>query len=111
MFEFLQDVKIVLTIFGLLLIYKWVAEHIPNRVLAVLLILASAYYFLFYTPDMFTLLIIFAVILFFGGPIGGMMQDLIFQYSSAKELQANPEEEIRMLQQMQMTPYGPRWKK
>ena len=108
MFEFLQDVRIVLTIFGLILIYKWVADHIPNKTLAVLTILAAAYYFLFYSPDIFTILIIFAVILFFGGPIGMMMQDTIFQYGSAKELQMNPEEELKMLQQ---TPYGPRWKR
>jgi len=107
MFEFLQDVRIVLTIFGLILIYKWVADHIPNRTLAVLMILAAAYYFLFYSPDIFTILIIFAVIFFFGGPIGMMMQDTIFQYGSAKELQMSPEEEMKMLQQ---TPYGPRWK-
>ena len=107
MFEFLQDVRIVLTIFGLILIYKWVADHIPNKTLAVLMILASAYYFLFYSPDIFTILIIFAVIFFFGGPIGMMMQDTIFQYGSAKELQMSPEEEMKMLQQ---TPYGPRWK-
>jgi len=111
MFEFLQDVRIVLTIFGLLLIYKWVAENIPSRTLAVLVLLAATYYFLFYSPDIFTILIIFAVIVFFGGPIGGMMQDLIFQYGSARELQASPEEEMKMLQQMQMTPYGPRWKR
>lgn len=104
MLGFMQDVKIVLTIFGLLLIYKWVAEHIPNKTLAVLMLLASAYYFLFYTPDIFTMLTIFAVILFFGGPIGGMMQDLIFQYGSAKELQMPHEEELMQ------TPYGPRWK-
>lgn len=110
MIEFIQDARVVLTIFGLVLIYRWVAEHIPNKMLAILILVASAYYFLFYSPDIFTLLIIFAVIIFFGGPIGGMMQDLIFQYGSAQELRINPEEEMKMMQQMQMTPYGPRWK-
>ncbi len=107
MFGMLSDARIVLTIFGIALIYKWVAENIPNRVAAVLILAAAMYYFLFYSPGIFMLLTIIAVIVFLGAPIGGMMQDLIFQYSSARELDASPEKEAEMLAQMQATPYGP----
>ncbi len=106
MFELLQDARVVLTIFGIILIYKWVAEHVPNRTLAVLILAGAAYYFLFYTPNLFMLLVILAVIVFFGAPIGGTIQDLYFQYGSAKELDMPPEAYERVVQ----TPYGPRWK-
>jgi len=107
MLELLQDARIVLTIFGLVLIYKWVAEHVPNRTLAILILAGAAYYFLFYSPNIFIVLVILAVIVFFGGPIGGTIQDLYFQYGSARELDMHPEEMERMIQ----TPYGPRWKR
>ena len=106
MLELLRDTQVVLTIFGLVLIYKWVAEHVPNKTLAILILAGAAYYFLFYTPSLFMLLVILAVIVFFGAPIGGTIQDLYFQYGSARELDIRPEEMERMAQ----TPYGPRWK-
>jgi len=105
-FEIFQDAQVVLTIFGLVLLYRWVAEHIPNRTLAVLILAAAAYYFLFYTPGIFTLLVILAVIVFFGAPIGGTIQDLYFQYGSARELDMPLEAREASVQ----TPYGPRWR-
>ncbi|MDN5358686.1 MAG: hypothetical protein PWP76_529 [Candidatus Diapherotrites archaeon] len=106
MLDFLNDVRTVLVIFGLVLIYRWVAEHVPNRTLAVLILVAAAYYFLFYTPSTFMLLVILAAIVFFGAPIGGTIQDLYFQYGCARELDIPREEMERQV----MTPYGPRWK-
>ena len=101
-----EDLRIVMTIFGIVYVFYWVYNNIHNKVLATLVLMAALYYFIFYSPGLFQLIIVLAALLFFRefSAIG----DIYFQYTSARDLdmRAMAEEERRMV----MTPMGPRWR-
>jgi hypothetical protein len=109
--SFISDATIALQLFGIVFVFYWVESKIQNKLLATLVLVGALYYFLFYAKSLFWLVIGLGLLLMFPGIAS--IQDIYFQYGSAKELSYNPalaqqEEELAAAERMVMTPYGPR---
>ena len=109
--SFIGDASLALKLFGIIFVFYWIQSNVKNRLLAILIMTGVLYYLLFYAQSLFWLVIGLGLLLLFPGL--SAMQDIYFQYGSAKELSARQMAEYEQMMAAQErrinTPYGPRW--
>ncbi|NPA76693.1 MAG: hypothetical protein GXN93_02975 [Candidatus Diapherotrites archaeon] len=116
--SFIADASLALKLFGIIFVFYWVQSNVQNRLVAVLILVGVLYYLLFYAQGIFWIIIGIGLLMMFPGL--NSIQDIYFQYGSAKELSArSPQaysEEAAIASEAMMaerarfnTPYGPRW--
>ncbi len=96
MFSLLSDLEIALKIVGFLILFRWVGNNIQNRLLGAIILVVAAYYFLWLQWDIFSLFVVVFIIVAMTG-VGYLVQDLVFQYGSVTEREA---EERALMQRM-----------
>ena len=107
--SFVGDASLALKLFGIIFVFYWIQSNVKNRLLAVLIMTGVLYYFLFYAQSLFWLVIGLGLLILFPGL--SAMQDIYFQYDSARALsmKALENEEMAAAAEHMRTPYGPRW--
>jgi len=109
--SFIGDASLALKLFGIIFVFYWIQSNVENKLLAVLIMTGVLYYFLFYAQSLFWLVIGLGLLLLFPGL--NAVQDIYFQYGSARELSAREAAEYEQMaaaaERRINTPYGPRW--
>ncbi len=110
--SFIGDASLALKLFGIIFVFYWIQSNVKNRLLAILIMTGVLYYLLFYAQSLFWLVIGLGLLLLFPGL--SAMQDIYFQYDSARALSMKASEEFAQQaaaaeEQYVRTPYGPRW--